>query len=178
MNINGKKLRDVWNSFTGDQKDKICLTLGKSFVYKRFNSLDKELYSQLNLDQKSFFNLMNNRSAAPVNYHWNVVSKYGNPEREGNYWVVLLYDSPNDEEAMQHGIITTRAFLDVSDDDRFYKRRMSTMDGVLDYQKDKKCTWMLDNVSYINERVYAWLDAPIHEIPLPRLPEGVKMRDW
>lgn len=105
--------------------------------------------------------------------NWKYVEKHGNPPREGQYWVTILYagHSYSKEKGMyltgeKFAKVTQRTLADITENKELKGWKM-------DDQPDQGLVWLSDNDSVIGEHVWAWL--PHEEVPIADLPEGYKV---
>ncbi len=100
--------------------------------------------------------------------NWHVVKKDGNPTKDGQYYVILIYNEWEDGKKTDKRVaaMATRYFadLDLNPDLR---------DWVMEDQPDSGLVWTEETGSIAGESVYAWLE--LDEIDIPELPEGVTL---
>ena len=105
--------------------------------------------------------------------YWNYVAKHGNPDKEGLYDVILIYDQVErvDEGYTEDSFIPTGKQFAVRESRWFGPARVN--DGwIMKDQPKEGLVWHEETGSYWNERVYAWY--PLREYPDVELPEGVE----
>ena len=108
---------------------------------------------------------------------WRIVERDGNPEKEGIYDVVLIYDEVTAKEVKNEHIVpsyeyelTGRQFAFM--DSRSFEDAKRCGSWAMKGQPDEGLVWSQESGSCYNERVYAWL--PPREFPDIELPEGVE----
>lgn len=105
--------------------------------------------------------------------YWNIVSKHGNPNKEGVYDVILIYDQVErvDEGYDEDSFIPTGKKFAIQETRWFGPAGFN--DGwIMKGQPKEGLVWHEESGSYFNESVYAWL--PLREYPDIDLPEGVE----
>ena len=99
---------------------------------------------------------------------WRYVSKDGNPEKEGEYLVVLVYDEWRDNKPTGRHLATI--------DSRFFgdAEARGLEIWAMNGQPDCGLVWMEETGSGLNERVLCWLPYDSSDVELP---EGVIWED-
>ena len=161
MKVNGKKLKDVWNTFSDEDKEDVCAAVGKTYILGERQFINREIYETFNDDQKKYANLMCNLALKSVSSPWKRTCEFGNPFKEGVYWCIVTYADPADNKI--HAKIDTRYFGEISSE-------REKMTG--NYNIGDKYFWHLEDGSRFNEEVYAWIPAPIHSGLYPKMPEN------
>lgn len=98
---------------------------------------------------------------------WHYVEKDGNPIREGDYIVTLVFDEfkNNERTGKKKACVEMRYFGDVDKDP-------SLKDWKMYDQPDHGLIWTEQCGSSWHEHVHAWI--PLEEFPIAKLPEGVE----
>jgi hypothetical protein len=101
--------------------------------------------------------------------YWNYVDRHGNPDKEGEYDVILIYDESRyigdniwEPTGKKFAVRETRYFGDASKFEGW----------VMKDQPEEGLAWSEECGSYMNERVYAWY--PPREFPDVELPDDVE----
>ena len=109
---------------------------------------------------------------------WKIVAKEGNPEKEGVYDVILIYEEtkyvgPEGEHRIcdERWIKTGKRYA--VRDSRWFGMARENDGWIMNDQPKKGLVWHEESGSYPSESVYAWL--PLRDYPDISLPEGV---DW
>lgn len=113
---------------------------------------------------------------------WKIVAKEGNPEKEGVYDVILIYEETkyvgpegehriSDECWIKTGIKTGKRYA--VRDSRWFGMARENDGWIMKDQPKEGLVWHEESGSYPSESVYAWL--PQRDYPDISLPEGV---DW
>ena len=108
--------------------------------------------------------------------NWKIVSKDGNPEKEGLYDCVLIHEemklkNPSMLNTDQEEWIPTGKVFAICDE-RLFGSAEINKDWIMEGQPNKGLAWIKQSGSYSNETVYAWL--PKREFPDIELPTGVE----
>ena len=91
-------------------------------------------------------------------FDWKYIDKDGNPEKEGVYWVVLLYENFG------------KTIAEV--DTRYFGEAEKNEGWIMEGQPDTGLVWTEETGSYEGERVWAWAEIGRPQFP-ERLPENV-----
>ena len=94
--------------------------------------------------------------------NWQYVAKDGNPAKEGEYWVTLIYPWNGNMMAS----VASRYFEDAKNAGAWKMKD----------QPDEGLVWSEECGSIDGEYVYAWM--PIEEVEISELPEGVEERGF
>lgn len=107
---------------------------------------------------------------------WKIVSKDGNPDKEGVYDCVLIYQqkilkNPEDLNTDREEWIPTGKIIAFRDS-RWFGPASPNDGWIMEDQPKTGLAWHEESGSYIGESVYAWL--PDREYPDIELPDGVE----
>lgn len=92
---------------------------------------------------------------------WKIVSRDGNPDREGEYIVVLIFPCYDENNVPgKAAIIDSRYFGDAEEFNGW----------IMKDQPNSGLVWTEETGSFDHETVYAWMEQ--EQLSFPELPEG------
>ncbi len=111
---------------------------------------------------------------------WKYVAKDGNPEKEGVYDCVLIWEERKAKDPGKEGVLTDDNFESTGRvlaffDSRYFGPAEKYEGWIMKDQPNEGLVWTEECGSYSGERVYAWLPARLY--PDIELPEGVEWKD-
>ena len=106
---------------------------------------------------------------------WKYVNKDGNPDKEGRYDVILIYEETEKvitgEFVSDYDLIPPGKKLAVRDT-RYFGDADKIKGWIMSGQPEEGLVWSERDESYYGEKVWAWL--PEQDIPEAELPDGVE----